>query len=233
MATRTGADRRLASPPAGATVLGLDEAGRGSVLGPLVVGGFLVAEARIDALRELGVRDSKLLTPARRELIYAGLESIGQRVSIALPPAEIDRSVAHHGLNDLEAEAFARLVRRTRPSFVRVDACDTNAARFGATIRRLAEHDGPVWSAHGADRTDLVVGAGSIVAKVRRDRAVATLERRLGRKIGSGYPSDPMTVDIVRSAVAEGDRPSWLRASWKTVTRVKPTPPLVRLESFP
>ncbi len=214
-------------------IVGVDEAGRGSFVGPLVVGGFAVARDRMDELRDAGARDSKELSPSARESVYARLQGLGEMRSIALPPSEIDRAVAQQHLNELEATAFGQLVRGLRATEAHVDACDTDEARFG---RRVALHAGipvRVLARHHADRDDPVVGAASIVAKVRRDRAIARLAARLGTEIGSGYPSDETTVAFVRGwLAAHVEHPTWLRRSWSTMKRVKLARPARTLEQF-
>ena len=225
----SGIDRRGRSD----LVLGIDEAGRGSLIGPLVVGGFLVARHELGTLRDLGARDSKALSPSRREEVYGRLGSKGRRLTVVIPPTTIDTHVRRHGLNGLEARAFARLVRRTRPQEVFVDACDVDPDRFGSLVARLSGNVAPVRSSHHADRDFPVVGAASIVAKVRRDRAIERLRDHLGAEIGSGYPSDGRTLDFVRSVLAAGPAPRpWLRHSWATAERLKPRIPARVLESF-
>ncbi|HEV8049133.1 MAG TPA: ribonuclease HII [Thermoplasmata archaeon] len=215
------------------TILGLDEAGRGSLVGPLVVGGFLMDAARVPDLGALGVRDSKRLTPARREAIFAELPGIGRPLTVVLAPRAVDRAVADGLLNELELEAFARLIREHRPDIAYADACDPVAERFGRRLRSASGHSGRVHACHKADRDLLVVGAASIVAKVHRDRAMARLRHRLGDDLGSGYPSDEGTIDFVRAALADGaPPPSWLRASWATMERVIPSRPARPLEAF-
>lgn len=215
------------------TILGIDEAGRGSVIGPLVVGGFLVERDRLAEVRAAGARDSKSLSPAQREKVYAALGSVGQHRAIAISPTEIDRFVGRGALNRLEAREFARLVRELAPDAVRVDACDPNAHRFGALVGRLAGGNVPVIARHRADRDDVLVGAASIVAKVERDRRVARLRERLGVDFGSGYPSDPRTIDFLRSEhVLGGTRPAFVRWSWATMQRVKRARPAATLDSF-
>ena len=214
-------------------VLGLDEAGRGSLLGPLVVGGFLVSEQRTERLRELGVRDSKQLSAARREEVYRFLAREGRRFSIALPPTRIDAFVRHGRLNELEARAFGRLVRRSGAHRVIVDACDPVAERFGRAIRTWSGASVPIVAEHRADETYPVVAAASIVAKVRRDRAIQRLRDALGPSLGSGYPSDPRTVAFVRELLLDGrPAPDWVRRSWRTMARVKPPSGGPTLESF-
>ncbi len=211
----------------------MDEAGRGSFLGPLVVGAFAVDSDRVPELREAGARDSKELTPHGREAAYARLRSIGEMRSVALLPAVVDRSVRRQELNELEATAFGHLVRGLRAGEAHVDACDPNERRFA---RRVAQHAGlpvTVIARHHADRDDPVVGAASIVAKVRRDRAIARLVGELGQEVGSGYPSDPETVEFVRDWLASHtEHPPWLRASWATMRRVKLGRPAVTLDRF-
>jgi len=216
------------------TVIGIDEAGRGSVLGPLVVGGFVTTPAIAATLPAWGVRDSKLLSPAQRTVAYDHLARLGTRLSIALPPSLVDRHVRHQGLNTLEASAFAGLIDRCAAATAYVDACDPNAARFGATVQRLAGRSVTVDARHRADRDVPVVAAASIVAKVRRDRAIGRLARRLGLPIGSGYPSDPTTVAAVEATLASAPGvPGWIRASWRTTQRLSPRPSARTLESFP
>ena len=220
-------------PPSG-TVLGLDEAGRGSLVGPLVLGGFLAREATLPRLPEIGVADSKLLEPTTREEVFRLLPSLGRRYAIEVPPATVDRYVRRGRLNRLEAEGFAQIVRWARPARVFVDACDPVAARFGAHIDRLAGSICDVHASHRADAEIPVVGAASIVAKVRRDRAVGRLHRELGQDFGSGYPSDERTVTFVREALQRAPRdPSWLRISWATTERLKREFPAVTLDQFP
>jgi ribonuclease HII len=211
----------------------LDEAGRGSFVGPLVVGGFCVAADRVEELGPLGAKDSKALTPAARERVFAALKTVGSRHHIALSPRTVDCSVDRGRLNDLEAETFARIIRDLAPTVAYVDACDPNARRFGLKVARLAGGATRVVARHHADRDLPVVGAASIVAKVERDAALSRLREDLGPELGSGYPSDTRTVRFVRATLADGrTTPVWLRRSWATMQRVKPRRPARTLDGF-
>jgi ribonuclease HII len=198
-----------------------------------VVGAFLVADNRLDDLRRSGAKDSKALTAARRAEVYDALRTVGRCRSTAVPPPEIDRFVARRGLNRLEAREFARLARELAPDVVYVDACDPDALRFGRVVSALAGGAIRVVARHHADRDNRIVGAASVVAKVERDRAIASLAHELGEELGSGYPSDPRTIAAVRRHLtADGPVPAWVRGSWKTVQRVKPARPGPTLEAF-
>ena len=203
------------------TVVGLDEAGRGAWIGPLVVGAVGVPRAALEAVAATGARDSKTLSAGRREAIFDRLRGCATVASSQALPVEIDRHVADHGLNRLEARLFGELAGLFGPAEARVDACDANARRFAGAV---AHHAGPavrVVARHHLDATDPLVGAASIVAKVTRDRAVRLLGEQLGEEVGSGYPSDPATVEFVRRWRSTHDElPGWLRRSWTTTRRV-------------
>lgn len=212
-------------------VLGIDEAGRGSVIGPLVVGGFLTDPGRVEELRPLGVRDSKLLSRARRESLFEALKHVGDQIALEIPPADIDAAVRHGQLNLLEARTFARLIRMTDAQEVYVDACDPVAERFGRRVKSLARTRARVVSRHKADRDVPVVSAASVVAKVCRDRAIDRLRRHLGVDCGSGYPSDERTQQFVSGHLAlPAAKVAWLRYSWSTVERLKPRGSLQTLD---
>jgi ribonuclease HII len=220
-------------PAPAATVVGIDEAGRGAWVGPLVVGAFAVPLDRVERLAAVGARDSKLLSPRLRAEVYDRLLEIGVARSIELSPAQIDREVAGHRLNALEAAAFGRLARELGPARVYVDACDANARRFARRVAAAAGEGNRVVARHKADRDLPLVGAASIVAKVRRDRRIEALDRELGGGLGSGYPSDPRTIAFVRDwAARSAVRPPWLRASWSTTERVIGRPTARALEEF-
>lgn len=223
---------RSPSERVGRWVLGLDEAGRGSVLGPLVIGGFLAPEHRLNELPSLGVRDSKQLTARRRLEVYARLTGVGECASVSFAPAEIDPWVRRGALNRLEALGFAELVRRLRPHHVVVDACDPVAERFGREVERLSGGVARVEARHHADEEVPVVSGASIVAKVRRDRAIARLARRVGRPIGSGYPSDERTVRALEQELGAAGTATWIRHSWATTQRVKARLPVKPLEAY-
>lgn len=200
-------------------VCGVDDAGRGSMLGPLVIAGFAIGRSKLRRLADLGVRDSKQLSPRRREELYCELVRLADSYQILrIPVRSIDASVRRHGLNALEAKYMARAVSRLGPDVSYVDSCDVNPARFGAEVSRLSG-GGRVRSYHRADSRFAVVSAASILAKVARDRAVARLGDR--SEIGSGYPSDRRTVGFVRRYHARnGDLPPFVRKSWKPARRL-------------
>ena len=176
-------------------ICGVDEAGKGSVLGPMVTAGVLVLDTA--ELTGLGLRDSKKLTPHRREELYEEITRRWKTDVVVRTPAEID---ARSGsMNEFTASCHASVIRSLAPDVVYVDACDVNAARFGLHVRELSglTHLQMI-SEHKADDKFLIVGAASIVAKVTRDRLVAELSKEFG-DIGSGYPSDPVTIRFLET----------------------------------
>ena len=199
---------------------GVDEAGRGPVMGPLVVGAVYVEDDTV--LRELGVRDSKKLTPRRREALYDEIIGVAEGYSIITASAEdIDARRARMSLNMVEMEMFAEAVSRMPVSRVYVDCPDPNEDKFGNMLS-VRIGNTPVTARHKADDTYPVVSAASILAKVTRDRMIADISEEFGEDIGSGYPSDPVTIAFIEKWLKEkGCTPKHTRNSWDTVKNLK------------
>lgn len=205
---------------------GVDDAGRGCVIGPLVVAGVLIEEGKIDELRPMGVRDSKLLSPRRREALAEEIEALARdRAYFEIPPRAIDLVVERNErlrkLNYLEAMAMAKVIRDLRPSRVYIDPSDVLPGRFADQILRVLPHKPEVVCRHHADVVYPLVSAASILAKVRRDRIVAELRMEHG-DFGSGYPHDRKTISFLEAWFREkGPRPPFIRCSWATVKRIR------------
>jgi ribonuclease HII len=201
--------------------VGADEAGKGPVLGPMVTA---AVRADPDDLPD-GVDDSKRLSSSRRESLASEIRA-RPAVSVGVVRVGTDRiddpATDMNGLTVAgQAEAVAAVA--ADGDRVVVDAGDVDEARFGRRVREAVGEAGiavDVESRHGADESDAVVGAASIVAKVDRDAAVAELAEEYGA-VGSGYPSDPTTREFLREYVAEtGDLPPCARRSWQTCADV-------------
>lgn len=172
-------------------------------------------------LRKMGVRDSKTLSPNRREDLYEQILGVCNAVRVVrITPGEIDQfvrsGVKYRKLNYLEAIYFAKVLDGLGVASAVVDASDSSPRRFGSVILEHMRKKCRLLSAHKADRDYPVVSAASVIAKVERDRAVARLRRELG-DFGSGYPSDPATRSFFLARMKRGEPvPSSVRASWKT-----------------
>lgn len=207
-------------------VAGVDEAGRGCVIGPLVVAGVAVKSENLSILAELGVKDSKLLTPKKRELLYPEIINLSESHHIIkIAPSQIDKVVYSarrlHRLNRLEAQTMAQVIQALKPDQVFVDAADVLEDRFKRHIRECLTIKTRITSKHKADLDYPVVSAASIIAKVERDREIANLKVQYG-DFGSGYLTDDRTVEFLKRLLIEfGDYPSCVRQSWKTAKRAK------------
>jgi len=202
-------------------VAGVDEAGRGPILGPMVFAGVLMKEEDIPELAELGVRDSKLLQPSKRERLAIVILERAVKVSIkVVSPREIDDAkAAGVNLNQLEVCCFAEIINQLNPDVTYVDAADVNPERFSQMIKSNLVIDTELISQHKADYDVLVVSAASILAKVERDRMVNEL-KRFG-DVGSGYCHDPKTISFLKEWVREyGELPSFVRHSWITAKNI-------------
>jgi ribonuclease HII len=205
-------------------IAGIDEAGRGPLIGPMVICGVLVNSKSLTELQHIGVRDSKVLTPARREKLKAEIEPIAEQVVIrALSASEIDRLRKRMTMNEIEVRAFSEVARALSPESIFLDAADVKASRFGANVGEmsgLTSKGAVIISEHKADSKYPVVSAASIIAKVERDHTIQRLHARYG-DFGSGYPSDPKTIAFVRGLLLEGKNlPSIVRHSWDSIRRI-------------
>jgi len=200
--------------------LGIDEAGRGSVLGPMVVGAFCCDEADFPALVDAGAADSKTLSRKRRTTRRAALAELGEWAVELVTPAQIDAG----NINTLEEEVFARLIHRFGPEHVIIDAPvhPRGIAAFRARLeRRLAALVCPIprWTIEPkADANHPPVGAASIFAKTSRDAAIDAL----GPEVGSGYPSDPKTRAWIQDLLSRDvPLPACVRTRWGTIEALR------------
>ena len=203
-------------------VAGVDEAGRGCVIGPLVVAGAVFDEEDLPLLTEMGVKDSKRLTSRRRLVLADKIRDLALDVSyFELPPRVIDkvvfRSKPLRRLNYLETMVMAKVLRDLKPDAAYVDTCDVDNRRCGEQMRSVLLFEVDVVCEPKADTVYPVTGAASILAKVRRDQVVAEL-RELHGDFNSGYPSDRKTSEFIEGWFREhSECPPWMRASWATV----------------
>ncbi|GGK68493.1 ribonuclease HII [Haloarcula sebkhae] len=192
---------------------GVDEAGKGPVLGSM-----FAAAVRADPVTlPDGVGDSKDIKPERRERLAEEIRESADAVGVAEVPVErIDADETDMNTLTVDAQATALSTVARDALSGTVDAGDTDATRFGRRVADAVDADVTVTAEHGADETDTVVGAASIIAKVARDAHVAELAAEYG-DVGSGYPSDPTTRAFLADYVdRHGELPACARRSWST-----------------
>jgi len=199
-------------------ICGVDDAGRGSMVGPLVIAGISIKKSSVRKLSLLGVRDSKKITPRLREDLYKKILGVVDDYHVVkIYPRTIDRSVEKHALNVLEAKYMAKVISQLKPAISYVDSCDVDHKRFGREIEKLSNYK--VKSYHHADSRFLVVSAASIIAKVTRDNSISRIRKK--HPVGSGYPSDSKTISFVFEYYKENNKiPTFVRKSWKPTRKI-------------
>lgn len=202
-------------------VLGIDEAGRGSVLGPMVIAGVIVPEKMKKVLERMGVKDSKRLTPNRRTILSRKLKKMFDYEIVVITAREIDEMRADGiNLNEIEKNAMESILLKMNPERAIVDAVDVKAERFQDNLRADTGID--VIAEHKADDKYIEVSAASIIAKAERDDQISQINKDFIKSggIGSGYPSDPKTKEFLSNYTYD-EMPDFVRRSWATVAKMK------------
>ena len=197
-------------------ICGIDEARRGPVLGPMVMCGAMIDEEDLAKLVALKPRDSKLMTAAEREHLYPKLLSVLKHYKvIIIQPNEIDKAVHGHdglNLNKLEARKSAEILNEFEPDKAIIDCPSNNIHSYKIYLKKLVKNKKvELVLEHNAERYPLVAAA-SIIAKVTGDREIEKIKKQIGIDFGSGYMSDPKTVEFLKNNFEK--YPELFRKSW-------------------
>jgi ribonuclease HII len=202
-------------------ILGIDEAGRGSVLGPLVIAGVVIDNRKESILENMGVKDSKRLTPERRKVLARKLKKMFEYDTVIYSAQDIDNMRSEGiNLNEIERKGMQDLIQKLDFDKAIVDAVDVKPLRFQDKLQRATGKD--IKAEHKADDKYIEVSAASIIAKQTRDEAIAEINKSFEDVggIGSGYPSDPTTKKFL-SNYTYNEMPGFVRKSWATVAKLK------------
>jgi ribonuclease HII len=211
-------------------IIGVDDAGRGPVLGPMCLAGVLIRKSSEKELKEIGAKDSKLLTPEHRERIVGKLkEKCLAFKTILVSPREIDTGF-DKGLNLNEVEAYAcaeiineltaRITSEQRKGLkIILDCPSINTSGWKKQLLEYVREKSlfeKIICEHKADFNFVVVSAASIIAKTTRDAEIEKLKENFGIDFGSGYPSDPVTIEFLKKNALNPTMKGIFRESWST-----------------
>ncbi len=205
-------------------LIGIDDAGRGPVIGPMILAGVLIEENEEITIKEWGAKDSKMLTPKkRREIKEKILKKFKSHIEISTPK-EIDES---SNLNYLEAIKTAKIINKLTEELdekvnVIIDCPSVNIASWSNDVQKLIKKPEIVNLSceHKADEVHPVVSAASILAKEKREDEVYRLKQEIGKDFGSGYPADPKTKEFIKDNFQDEKYKHIIRFSWNTVKRL-------------
>ncbi|MHA1506225.1 MAG: ribonuclease HII [Candidatus Asgardarchaeia archaeon] len=197
---------------------GVDEAGRGPVIGPMVICGVSFDENLVEKIIDLGVKDSKKLSRKTRENIVKELGNLDIKVVLReISAQEIDKRLERGiNLNDLELIEIAHIVKKLGAKRVYIDCPDVKIDRFRYRLYDIVGREYDLIVAHKADLIYPAVSLASIIAKVRRDELIQKIKETYG-DFGSGYPSDYKTIEFLKEWYRKFKSwPPFVRKSWAT-----------------
>jgi len=217
-----------------ALICGIDEAGRGPVLGPMVMAGILIDEHDLYKLKNIGVKDSKELSPKEREKLYHEIVEIVKNYKILIiPPKEIDDSLNSEelNLNKLEAIKSSIIINYLKPDKVLLDCPSANIKSYVDYLKMfLKNKEIEINAGYKYDSKFVEVGASSILAKVTRDLQIKKIQSKIKENIGSGYPSDPYTKKFLKENYNK--YPEIFRKTWDTYKKIIDEKSQKTLKSF-
>ena len=209
--------------------IGIDDAGRGPLIGPMFLAGVLLDENSLQALKKYNIKESKQLLQNSRIQLSKVIEQISLSYKVvSSSPEEIDKAVnSKMNLNTLEAIKMAEIINflndKKQKTKVIVDCPSINTSKFKSLLISYIENPEnlSIKCEHKADENYIEVASASILAKVAREEAVSKLKSQYG-EIGSGYPSDPYTKNFLESKGKQLRNSGIFRKSWSTWTKLFP-----------
>mgnify|MGYP001568329996 CR=1 FL=1 len=215
-------------------ILGIDEAGRGPVIGPLIIAGAMFNEKDLPKLKSLDVKDSKLLTIKQINELRKKIEKIAVKTEVIKAyPKEIDEAVEgknNLNLNWLEAHKQTEIINKLKSDKAIIDCPSTNIKKFKNYLQNLLKVKTELIVEHKADVKYVACSAASIIAKSVREEEVAKIEKFVGESIGSGYPSNPICQEFIKHNIDK--YPEIFRKSWMTYKNHKTAKMQKKLNEF-
>lgn len=202
-------------------ILGIDEAGRGAVIGPLVIAGvvFKDDDEIFEILYSHGIKDSKLLTSFKRKELLGVIKKLKHRhITFKIKPNILDK----HSLNELEASYSSKIIDKLKPkiAYIDVPASGKGIENYCNKIKERCSHRTKIFGANKLDINNIVVASSSILAKEEREKSIRLLKKSYG-DFGSGYPSDPKTREWLKWWKKNNNQwPDIVRKKWKTLNKI-------------
>lgn len=204
--------------------LGIDDAGRGPVIGPMIVAGVLLTEEQEKELKKLGVKDSKQVTPRRREFLHGKIIYLAEKFHYEIiTPEEIDLALGKGiNLNQVEAIAFSKVIKKLNQKDKKIklylDCPSVSLLKWKDSLIRILKDlsNLEIFCEHKADVKYTSVAAASIIAKYIREEEMSKLKEIYGEEIGSGYTSDPLSQKFLKEKVEKLKDKGIFRKSWIT-----------------
>ncbi|EPR79974.1 Ribonuclease HII [Spraguea lophii 42_110] len=232
-------------------IVGIDEAGRGPVVGPMVFGALILdisENTKSPLINEL--KDSKTLTPARRDLLYNKIKTSFDYAYKIITPQYLNKYMHkknknQKSLNEISYDAIIELLKDIGKKYtitkVYLDMIGSTNKYLQALHNSLGDKKIDIVTKKSkkikiknfsniiknteyiiktkADSLYPIVSGASIIAKVNRDILV-------DNKYGSGYPSDPITInyiknniDVIKGVVKENNCDQNIRYEWMTIKK--------------
>lgn len=200
-------------------IAGIDEAGKGPVIGPMVICGVSISEDFQVELNSWGLKDSKKLTRNKRDEFSVKILESSEVHVLKLFPEKLDELMSSKTLNQILVDCYSEIINVLKPDLTFVDSPDVKPERFKGNLQQITGRK--VKAAHKADELFPIVSAASIVAKVERDREIEILKETLG-EFGSGYCSDARTIQFLKDYFKKNRKyPTCVRKKWKTLERLQ------------
>jgi len=213
-----------------ALLIGIDDAGRGPVIGPMILAGILIDKKDEPLLKELGVKDSKKLTPEKRQEIVTHLKKYKYHVEFTSAEEIDSRTKIGINLNKIEAIKAANIINALTKELnekvkVVIDCPSPNTKAWKGTVTGYLSKQSleviELFCEHKADVNHLSCSAASIIAKTTRDNEVEKIKQEIGIDFGSGYCSDPLTCKFLQEHSKQFEEKGIIRKSWDTWTQLK------------
>ncbi|MAG20331.1 ribonuclease HII [archaeon] len=197
-------------------ISGIDEAGKGPVIGSMFIVGCSLDESRLDELKEIGVKDSKLLSIKKIHLIAEKVKKICNYELIEVKVDEIDSVLEgkDSNLNWLEADKTIEIIKKLKPDKAIVDSPSVNLEKYKEYLSE--EVDVELEVCHKAEKYE-IVAAASIIAKSTREKEIEKLKEKYG-DFGSGYTSDWKTQEYLKENYKKNKE--IFRKSWSSYKKL-------------
>ncbi|MEM3113411.1 MAG: ribonuclease HII [Candidatus Pacearchaeota archaeon] len=213
-------------------VLGIDDAGRGPVIGPMVLAGVLIKKETEREFMKIGIKDSKLLSHKKRKVLSEEIKKLSVSYhEVLISVDEIDNKDKENlNLNQREAVASATIINKVLKSLkskekieVIIDCPSTNIESWKSYLENfiIGKANLHLICEHKADVNHIVVSAASIIAKVRRDQEIDKIKSIVGVDFGSGYSADPVTRKFIYDNYDKYKNKGIFRESWDTIKKHK------------